>query len=126
MGSNNDDFDVFDPTGVFKQMRDAGLDNWSKSMVELVNTEAYAEASGKMLDAWLSSSGPFRKGIESAMKQALINMNLPIRDDVTRLAERLTNIEMRLDDLDAQIGQVLRVARKGGKKSRDSSSGKEK
>ena len=50
MGSNNDDFDVFDPTGVFKQMRDAGLDNWSKSMVELVNTEAYAEASGKMLD----------------------------------------------------------------------------
>ena len=36
------------------------------------------------------------------MTQTLANLNLPSRDDVTRLAERLTNIEMRLDDLDAQ------------------------
>ena len=124
MSSNNNDFDVFDPTGVLKQMRDAGLDNWSKSMVQMVNTEAYAEATGKMLDAWLSSSGPCRKGIESAMSHALTNLNLPSRDDVTRRAERLTNIEMRLDDLDAQIDQTLRAARKGGKKGRDSSNDK--
>ena len=60
-----------------------------------------------MLDVWLSNSAPFRKVIEKAMTQALANLNMPSRDDVTRLAERLTNIEMRLDDLDAKLDQVL-------------------
>ncbi len=61
-----------------------------------------------MLDAWLVSSGPFKKAIESSMAQTLAQLNLPTRDDVTRIAERLTNIEMRLDDLDARLTEDLR------------------
>ena len=55
-----------------------------------------------MLDAWLTSSAPFRKAVEKAMTQVLVNLNMPTRADVISLAERLTNIEMRLDDLDAR------------------------
>jgi hypothetical protein len=56
------------------------------------------------------------------MTQVLTNLNMPTRDDVTRLAERLTNIETRLDDLEAKLEEGSRPARKGaaGPKSRPS------
>ena len=41
------------------------------------------------------------------MTQTLAQLNLPSRDDITRIAERLTNIEMRLDDMEAQIDEAL-------------------
>src|SRR5262249_3730696 len=99
--TKDDTFNPFDPTGVFKSMRDSGMESWSKMMIQLVNSEAYAQATGAMLDAWLSASVPFRKAVESVMTQVLTGLQLPSRADVTALAERLTNIEMRLDDLDA-------------------------
>jgi BMFP domain-containing protein YqiC len=86
-------------------MRDTGMDSWSKMMIQLVNNDAYAQASGAMLDAWLTSSAPFRKAIESAMTQVLTQLNMPTRTDITSLAERLTHIEMRLDDLEAKLDE---------------------
>jgi hypothetical protein len=103
----NNDFNPFDPTGMLKEMRDANMDTWSKMMVEFVGTEAYAESTGAMLDAWLTSSGPLRKVMEKSFTQALAQLNLPSRDDVTRIAERLTNIEMRLDDMEAQLDESI-------------------
>jgi hypothetical protein len=111
MSETSEPFDLFDPTGVFKSMRTSGMDAWSKMMIQLVNTEAYAQAIGTMLDAWLSSSVPFRKAIESAATRVLTDLNLPTRADVIRLAERLTNIEMRLDDLEAKLEQGKRLER---------------
>jgi hypothetical protein len=113
MTQNNDAYNPFDPTGMFKTMRDAQLDAWSKAMIELVNTDAYAQATATMLDAWLGTSVPFRKAVETSMTQALTNLNMPTRADVTGLAERLTNIEMRLDDLDAKLDENHRAGRKG-------------
>lgn len=113
MSSNsNETFNPFDPTGMFKDMRDAGMGTWSKAMVDVVNTEAYAEATGAMLDAWLASSGPFRELLERSMSSSLESLNMPTRSDVTRLAERLTNVEMRLDDMDAKLDELLSMARK--------------
>jgi hypothetical protein len=103
MSRSDSDFDIFDPTGMLKKIRNENMDAWSKTMVQLVNSDAYAEATAKLLDAWLSGSAPFRKLLDGAMTQALESLHLPSRDDVTRLAERLTNIEMRLDDLDAKL-----------------------
>jgi hypothetical protein len=90
----------FDPFAAF---RDGYMDAWSKAMIDLVNSDAYQEASGAMLDAYLSVSQPFRKALEQAMAQTLAQLNMPSRADVTTLAERLTNIELRLDDLEAKI-----------------------
>ena len=120
--SQNSSFNPFDPTGMFKTMCDAGMDAWSKMMIDLVNTEAYARATGAMLDAYLTTSAPFRKALEASMTQVLTNLNMPTRADVTRLAERLTNIETRLDDLEARLEEGPRPARKGaaGPKSRPS------
>ena len=121
--SENNDFDMFDPTGMVKSMRDASLDAYAKMMIELVNTEAYAEAQGAMLDAWLSNSGPFRKAMESTMSQHMANMKLPSVDDVSRLAERLTNVEMRLDDMDAKLDVILDALQKSSAKKNKAAKG---
>lgn len=116
MTPTNGDFNPFDPAGMMKSIRDANMDAWAKMMVEFVNTDAYAESTGAVLDAWLVSSGPFRKVMEDSMAKTLAQLNLPSRDDVTRIAERLTNIEMRLDDLDAKLDEALRHSHRGESK----------
>jgi len=105
MSQRSDERQAFDAFGAWKNMRDAGMDAWSKMMTQLVNDEAYAQASGAMLDTWLTSSAPFRKAIESTMTQVLKQLNMPTRADITNLAERLTHIEMRLDDLEAKLDE---------------------
>src|SRR5215212_940656 len=103
MSQKPDEQQAFDPFGAWKNMRDSGMDAWSKMMIQLVNTEAYAQATSAMLDTWLTNSAPFRKAIESTMTQVLTQLNLPMRSDITGLGERLTHIEMRLDDMEAKL-----------------------
>jgi len=103
MSETKSKVDFLDPTGMLRQMRDVGMDAWAKSMTQMVNSEAYAAATATALDAWLSTSGPLRKAMETGMSQSLATLNLPSREDVARLAEQLTNIEMRLDDIEEKI-----------------------
>ena len=105
MSQKSDEHEAFDPFGAWKNMRDAGMDAWSKMMIQLVNTEAYSKATATMMDTWLTSSAPFRKALESTMTQALTQLNMPTRSDVLSVAERLTHIEMRLDDLEAKLDE---------------------
>lgn len=109
MTQSSSKFDFFDPTGMGKQLRDASLDAYAKMMVELVNTEAYAESTGALLDAWLGSSAPFRQAMENIMTQTLAQLKLASRDEVLSVAQRLTNVELRLDDLDAKLDSLLRA-----------------
>ena len=111
MSEKNDTVNPFDPTGMFKSMRDANLESWSKMMIQLVNTDAYSQATATMLDTWLTASAPFRKALESVMTRVLTNLSMPTRGDVTSLAERLVNIEIRLDDLAAKLEEGQRPAR---------------
>jgi hypothetical protein len=96
----------FDPTEAFREMRNSYLDAWSKTMVDAVNSDAYAKASGMMLNTYLSSSSPFREAVEKVMLQALQQFSMPSRADVVSIAERAVNIEMRLDDLDAKLDRI--------------------
>jgi hypothetical protein len=112
MSQQSENANPFDPTGMFKNMRDAGMEAWSKMMIQTVNSEAYAQATAAMLDTWLTTSAPFRKAIESTMTQVLTQLNMPVRSDVTSLAERLTHIEMRLDDLEAKLDERTQPASK--------------
>ena len=101
-----------DPMAAFREMRDSYLDTWSKSMVDAVNTEAYAKATGVMLDTYLTASAPFREALEKSMVQALQQLSMPSRADFLSLAERLTNVEMKLDDIDAKLDQVETLLKK--------------
>jgi len=99
----------FDPMEPWRGVRDVYMDAWAKTMVDMVNSEAYAQASGAMLDSYLTVSAPFREAIEKAMLKTLEQLAMPSRADIVSIAERMTNIEMRLDDMDAKLDAVLRL-----------------
>src|SRR5215469_10189609 len=100
----------FDPMEPFRGMRDAYMDVWGKTMVDMVNSEAYAQATGTMLDTYLTVSAPFREAVEKAMLKTLEQLAMPSRADITSLAERMTHIELRLDDLDAKLDEFQKSA----------------
>ena len=104
----------FDPMEPFRGIRDAYMDVWAKTMVDMVNSEAYAQATGTMLDTYLTVSAPFREAVEKAMVKTLEQMAMPSRADITSLAERITHIELRLDDLDAKLDEFQKNAGKIG------------
>ena len=92
------------------------MDAWAKAMVNAVNTDAYAKATGAILDAYLTASGPFREALEKTMTQALQQLSMPTRDDFVSLAERMTNLELHLDDLDARLDRIERKLEKAAPK----------
>lgn len=106
MNKRPDDANMLDPMAPWRSMRDAGMEAWSKAMIDMVNTEEFAQSLGAYLDAYLAVSAPLRKQMETTMTQVLAQLNMPSRTDVTGLAERLTNIEMRLDDMEAKLDEV--------------------
>ena len=99
----------FDPSGAWRQGRDAYLDAWAKAMVETVNSDQYAKATGAMLDSYLTASSPFRDVLEKSMLRVLQQLSMPSRPDFIALAERVTNIEMRLDDMDAKLDRLVKL-----------------
>lgn len=101
----------FDPMQSFREMRDAYLDAMAKTMVDAVNTEAYAQATGTMLEGYLSAAAPFREAMEKSMIQALQQLSLPSRQEVAALAERFTHVEMRLDDMEARLDRIENLLR---------------
>src|ERR1700692_4301443 len=103
-----------DPMEPWRAARDLYMDAWGKTMVDMVNSEAYAQASGAMLDSYLTISAPFREAIEKAMLKTLEQLAMPSRADVVSIAERMTNIEMRLDDLDAKLDNIQRLIVQAG------------
>ena len=107
MSNKDQPVNPFDPA-TWQAGRDAYLEAWSKAMVEAVNSDQYAKATGQMLDAYLSASHPLREVLERSMVQALQHLNMPSSTDVTVLAERVTNIEMRLDDMDAKLDRLVK------------------
>jgi uncharacterized protein YPO0396 len=103
-----DSLNPLDPFGTLRTMRDANLDAWSKMMIELVNSDAYSQMMSKWADAYFTVSQPFQQLLNTTMTRVLTQLNMSTREDVTRLAERLTNIETLLDDLDARFDESQR------------------
>ena len=102
-----------DPFAMWRNLRDANMDTWATIMGEFVNSEPYSQATAQWLDTYLTVSQPFQKVIETTMTRALTQFNMPVRTDIISLAERLTNIELRLDDLEAKIDELQRAGQPG-------------
>jgi hypothetical protein len=101
-----DGTNLLDPWGFWKAARDANLEAWSKLMIDVVNSDEYAQSTGLALEQALATSQPLRDAVERSMTQTLGLLNMPSRAEVVSLAERLVNVEMRLDDLDAKVSDV--------------------
>jgi hypothetical protein len=97
---------MLDPFGFWKTYRDTSLEGWSKLMIDMVNTQEYARFTGQILDQYMTVAQPVQDAVQKSMVMLLPYFNLPSRDEVISVAERLVNIETRLDDLDAQTSDM--------------------
>lgn len=95
-----------DPTETFREMRDAYLEIWSKNLIETVNSEGYAKASGAALDGLLAVAAPFKEPTDKAMLSMLQQLNMPTSADFIGLSGRFTNVEVLLDNLDAKLDRI--------------------
>jgi hypothetical protein len=109
--NQNDGFDPTDPVGAWRTMRDANLDAWAKGMATMVNTESFSKALGIQLDTMLATSAPFQKVVSQYMETYLAQASMPSRAEIISLAQRMTGIEMRLDDMDARLDDILFAVR---------------
>jgi hypothetical protein len=98
-----------DLTEKMRELRDAYLEIWSKHLIETVNSESYAEASGAALNSYLNASAPFKEPAAQAMLQTLQQLHMPTSADFAGLAGRFTNVEMQLDNLDAKLDRVEKM-----------------
>jgi hypothetical protein len=99
-----------DPLEQWREMRDGYMGAWAKAMGEAVNSEAYAKNSGTMLETYLSASAPFRDAQKKAMLSALEQLHMPSQADFISLADRMSNVELLLDDMDAKLDQIIQLA----------------
>jgi hypothetical protein len=92
-----------------RELRDAYLETWSKHLIETVNSESYAEASGAALNSYLNASAPFKEPASQAMLKTLQQLHMPTSADFAGLAGRFTNVEMQLDNIDAKLDRIEKL-----------------
>ena len=97
----------FDPFGQWVQFWDGWTKAWSGPMSETVASKGFAESMGQQLEGSLEATKLMRQQLGGMMQQFLQQMSLPTRQEVISLAERLTSLEMRMDDLDAKSDEIL-------------------
>lgn len=85
----------FDPFEFWRRYYEANEENWTKTIKEVAASRDYAEAQGKVLENLLA----FQKGMRDRMTDQMANMNMPTRDDVSRLGELILGVEEKVDQL---------------------------
>jgi len=95
--------------GAMRTLRDIWVDAAAKSTLYITGSTPYARISNALSQPGLVAAGLLRQARERSMAQLLGYLNMPSRDEVISLSQRLTHIEMALDDLSA--GQGAQAAR---------------
>ena len=98
-----------DPMEKLRELRDAYLDTWSKYLIETVNSDSYAQASGAALNSYLNVAAPLKEPVEQALLRTLEQLHIPTSADFAGLAGRITNIEMQLDNADAKLDRIEKL-----------------
>lgn len=94
------DFDLFK---VLRESRDSLMNAVAEVTLGVTSSQPYAAVSSALARPALFATGVSRKATAAAAAQFLAQMNMPSREDVLALSQRLTRIEMVLDDIRAAM-----------------------
>jgi polyhydroxyalkanoic acid synthase PhaR subunit len=103
-----------DPFEAWRKFYEANEQIWSKAARETTNTEAFAEAQGRMLETFLA----FQKTARDTMSAQLATMNLPSRDDVARLGELIVGLEEKVDRIEDRLATIAPRPKPSARKTR--------
>lgn len=98
---------VADPFAQMFQFYDAFAKSWASVMTETVASRGFAESMGKQVESSLDAVSLMRRQMGELMEQYLQQMSLPTHKEVVGIAERLTRLEMAVDDLNAKLDEAL-------------------
>jgi len=96
-----------DPFSQMLQFYDDWTKTWAGAASEMASSKTFADSMAQQLEASLSATQLMRRQMGELMEQSMQQMSLPTRREILGIAERMTNIEMRLDDMEAKIDQLL-------------------
>ncbi|MFN2188429.1 MAG: hypothetical protein ACK2T3_06680 [Candidatus Promineifilaceae bacterium] len=96
-----------DPVAGMLEFYDNWTKSWAKSMSDMIANERVAQTMAEQLEGSLEYWSLVKRQVGEVMEQYLQQMNLPTQRDVIGVAERLTSIEMRVDDIEAKVDEVL-------------------
>jgi polyhydroxyalkanoic acid synthase PhaR subunit len=92
-----------DPQDLFamwRQLYDANEKVWSQASGEFMESPAFAQWQGKMLETFLG----FQKAWKDSATAQLEAANIATRDDLVRLGELIVGLEEKVDQLADRIG----------------------
>ena len=100
-----------DPFSQMVQFYDDWTRTWASAASEMVSSKSFADSMAQQLESTLSTTQLMRRQMSEIMEQSLQQMSLPTRKQVVSLAGRVTNVEMRLDDIEAKLDEILDLLR---------------
>lgn len=96
-----------DPFAQMVDFYDDWIKAWANTMSKTASSPKFVDSMSQQLEGGLEFWSLVRGQMNQAMEQMLAQMKLPTQSEVLGLAERLTNIEMRLDDIEHKLDQLL-------------------
>ncbi len=80
---------------MWRQLYDANEKVWSQASNEFMDSPAFAQWQGRMLETFLG----FQKALKESATAQLQAANIPTRDDIARLGELILGLEEKVDQL---------------------------
>lgn len=89
---------------LWRQLYDANEKVWSQATGEFMESQAFAQWQGRMLETFLAFQRTWRDSATAQLQAA----NLPTRDDIARLGELILGLEEKIDQLADRVGAAER------------------
>ena len=102
-----------DPFSQMLQFYDDWTKTWSGAASEMASSKSFADSMAQQLESSLSTAQLMRRQMGELMEQSMQQMSLPTRKDILSIAERMTGIEIRLDDVEAKVDEILDLLKAG-------------
>lgn len=93
----------YDLIKVLRERRDTMMNAMAEVTLRATTSRPYLVVSSALNRPVLFATGVSRKAVAAATSQVLAQINMPSREEVLALSQRLTRIEMVLDDISAAM-----------------------
>jgi hypothetical protein len=91
-----------------RSVRDSAMGDMAKVTLAWTSSDTFQSLNAVISKPALLSAAMFRKASDAAMADLLAALNVPSRTEVLALSQRLTRLEMALDDIAAGVEDIRR------------------
>ena len=102
-----------DPLAMWRDWVANSERQWNGFMNNAMATDEFSQNMGRMMDVYLN----MQKNMNEVMGRYLQLINVPTRNDILGLGERLSQIEDRLGQIETAINAAQRAAANGASKA---------